>query len=427
MSEELDLTRVLSQGIASDFVSEAFALEHQIWVFKVDEKGAHIARSKKTPEDILYRLQQVMGYEKSILLYWADAHELSERLLAEYAGRAHFLMPLNEVSEAYNAVDVLDELLKEALQKNASDIHFEPKVQWVNVRYRIDGVMRCAHVIECEAWSALLVRLKVLSDMDVTEQRLPQDGRFQWQRSFTQLDCRVSVMPVASGESAVVRLLRMRQQQLSIEHLNLTDDLADQLRALAQLSSGLILMCGPTGSGKTTTLCALIQSMDVEERVIATLEDPIEYDLEGVRQTSINEALGFGFYEGVRALLRQDLDVLLIGEIRDEKTAAAAIRAAMTGHLVVATVHADSARQVWLRLLDLGLTERMLSEALVGVLNQRLLRVLNELGEYQGRAPLLEWVSLESIQKPSTLLDQAKTWVANGKTSLEEVKRVLGG
>lgn len=273
-------------------------------------------------------------------------------------------------------IEFVNALLFEAFQQRASDIHFEPRDRYTQVRLRVDGVLRKDVCLHKTVWEQVLVRLKVLAELDLTEQRTPQDGRIQLERPGQKVAARMATLPSLYGDKVVLRLLKPAKsgdtEEPSLQTIDPTSFAL--LHRLLSANQGLLLVTGPTGSGKTTTLYAMLQQIQQEGVNIMTLEDPIESPLEGICQTAINDAQGMSFATGVRALLRQDPDVILIGEIRDEATAQMALRAAMTGHLVLATVHANSTLGVLNRLVDLGISTSLLASQLLGVVAQRLMR-----------------------------------------------------
>lgn len=271
---------------------------------------------------------------------------------------------------------LVDALLAEAVRLGASDIHCEPEAGALCIRLRIDGVLRPAHTLHRDYWPPLAVRLKVLAGLDIAESQAPQDGRFSLALGGRPLDFRVSSLPTSHGENLVLRVLDRQRGILPLAALGLDDDSLAAVHQMLASPSGLVLVCGPTGAGKTTTLYSFIKHLDSSALSIMTLEDPVEYPLPGIRQTSLGEALRMDFASGVRALLRQDPDVLLIGEIRDEDTAAMALRAAMTGHQVFSTLHANSVLGAIPRLTDLGVRPSLLAASLTGLIAQRLVRAL---------------------------------------------------
>ena len=275
-------------------------------------------------------------------------------------------------------VRLVNALLSDAVKRGASDIHFEPEERFLRFRYRIDGVLKQIRSLHKSYWSAIAVRLKVISGMDIAEIRAPQDGRISLTFSGRKVDFRVSTLPTMHGENIVLRVLDRQKGIVSLEQLGMRDDAMESLRLMVARPEGMILVTGPTGSGKTTTLYSILNYLNTESVNIMTLEDPVEYPTNLIRQTSINETVRLDFASGIRSLMRQDPDIILVGEIRDEDTANMALRAAMTGHQVFSTLHTNSAIGIIPRLMDMGVQPELLAGNLVGVIAQRLIRKLCE-------------------------------------------------
>lgn len=271
-------------------------------------------------------------------------------------------------------IQYVNELLKIAVQTRASDMHLEPRDDGLLPRYRVDGHLRSGGVIPAELQPPIISRLKVLSNLDITENRLPQDGRFRATIGGHVFDFRVSTLPTIYGEKIVIRLLDRSALVTDLRKLGFQEDIRDVFESMLQRSQGMILVTGPTGSGKTTTLYAALASTRDETKNVITVEDPVEYELAGVSQTNVNTDIGLSFATQLRAILRQDPDVILVGEIRDAETADIAIRAALTGHLVLSTLHTNSAVAAVTRLQDMGIAPFLLASSLSGVLAQRLVR-----------------------------------------------------
>ena len=290
---------------------------------------------------------------------------------------------LDADSEEYSqpVVRLVNALLSDAVKRGASDIHFEPEEGFLRFRYRIDGVLRQIRSLHKNYWSALAVRLKVMSGMDIAETRGPQDGRITLPLSGRQIDFRVSTLPTVHGENIVLRILDRQKGIVPIEALGLDEEILVTLKLMVARPEGLLLVTGPTGSGKTTTLYSLLNHLNTEAVNIMTLEDPVEYPMGMIRQTSINETVRLDFAGGVRSMLRQDPDIILVGEIRDEDTVAMAFRAAMTGHQVFSTLHTNSSLGAIPRLSDMGIKSDIMAGNLIGILAQRLMRVLKEEGK----------------------------------------------
>ncbi len=378
-------------------------------------------------------------------------------------------------------VRLVDAILADAVKRRASDIHFEPENGFLRLRFRIDGVLRQIRSLHKDYWSAIVVRLKVMSQMNIAETHAPQDGRINLNIYGHQIDFRVSSQPTTHGENIVLRVLDRTRGVVAIDDLGLHDKALSQLKLMMARPEGMILVTGPTGSGKTTTLYSMLQYVRSIEVNIMTLEDPVEYPMDMVRQTSINEVLRMDFANGIRSLMRQDPDIILVGEIRDADTAEMALRAAMTGHQVYSTLHTNSAIGSIARLIDIGIKAEMIAGNITGIIAQRLLRKLcphcktshvankiekNLLGisvstalnifdavgcnkcdntGYKGRLAILELLKIDTKldemiaqrltlgkfkqylkdKNIQTLADDASRQVIDGITSLDEVSRVI--
>lgn len=271
-------------------------------------------------------------------------------------------------------VRLADQLLAQAVQMRATDLHIQPEESDLAVRLRIDGRLQTVHRLPIDVHPPLLTRIKVLASLDISERRLPQDGKIELALGERRIDLRVSTFPTIHGENLVMRILDHSQLSLGFAELGFRDEDQQRLERLVARPSGILLIVGPTGSGKTTTLYAALKRVDRERLNIMTLEDPVEYRLPGIRQAQVHEKAGFTFAAGLRALLRQDPDVLLVGEIRDRETAEIAGRAALTGHLVLSTLHTRSALGAIMRLRDMGVEDYLVASTLIGVVSQRLVR-----------------------------------------------------
>ncbi|MCS5587372.1 MAG: type II secretion system ATPase GspE [Porticoccaceae bacterium] len=290
---------------------------------------------------------------------------------------------LEEISDLLDAenddapiVRLLNAILTESLKESASDIHIEPYEREALVRFRLDGVLRTVLMPSVQIAPLLISRIKVMSKLDIAEKRLPQDGRMSVLLGGRSIDLRVSTMPSSHGERVVMRLLDKDAGKLQAQELGMPKVTKEELDELISRPHGIILVTGPTGSGKTTTLYAALQQMDRQQRNIMTVEDPVEYDLPGISQTQINLRAGMTFARGLRAILRQDPDVILIGEIRDGETAEIATQASLTGHLVLSTLHTNTAAGAITRLQDLGVDSFLLASTVRGIISQRLMRRL---------------------------------------------------
>ncbi len=344
-------------------------------VVLVDKIAAQVGRDI----DVIPVLAGETEIDKAIDLFYG--FELSvDGILHEIETGEIDYQSLDAASDEYSqpVVRLVNALLTDAVKRGASDIHFEPEEGFLRFRYRIDGVLRQIRSLHKSYWSAIAVRVKVMSGMDIAEVRAPQDGRISLTFSGRPVDFRVSTLPTVHGENIVLRVLDRQKGIVSLDNLGLQDEAMDTLRLMVARPEGLILVTGPTGSGKTTTLYSILGYLNTESVNIMTLEDPVEYPTNLIRQTSISETARLDFASGIRSLMRQDPDIILVGEIRDEDTASMAIRAAMTGHQVFSTLHTNSAIGVIPRLLDIGVKPEILAGNLIGVIAQRLARKLCE-------------------------------------------------
>lgn len=294
-------------------------------------------------------------------------------------------------------VKLLQSVFEDAMQVNASDVHIEPQENNLQIRFRIDGTLHLQTQSDMRIAPALVLRLKLMSKMDISERRLPQDGRFNLQIRHQQVDVRISTMPTQFGESVVMRLLSQTEGVLGLERLGMPPDMLQRFRKVVERSSSMILVTGPTGSGKTTTLYAALAEMNRQEKKVITVEDPVEYRLTGINQVQVNEKIDLSFSRVLRSALRQDPDVILVGEMRDEETAMIGMRAAMTGHMVLSTLHTNDAVSTPIRLMDMGVPRYLVATSLQIVLAQRLLRKVCEscAEPYQLTPQEREWLRFE--------------------------------
>jgi len=327
------------------------------------------------------------------------AATLGERIAAAYAGGegsaaavigevesgvdlSRMMQDLPAVEDLLEAADdapiirMLNVLLTQAAKDGASDIHIEPYERSSAVRFRVDGTLREVVQPNKALHAALISRLKIMAELDIAEKRLPQDGRISLRIGGRAIDVRVSTVPAAHGERAVLRLLDKTESKFTLEALGMSGDVLAAFERLIHQPHGIVLVTGPTGSGKTTTLYASLGRMDTATTNVLTVEDPVEYELPGISQTQVNPKIDLTFAKALRAFLRQDPDVIMVGEIRDHETAQIAIQASLTGHLVLATVHTNDAPSSVTRLIDMGVEPFLLSSSLLGVLAQRLVRKL---------------------------------------------------
>jgi type II secretory ATPase GspE/PulE/Tfp pilus assembly ATPase PilB-like protein len=317
--------------------------------------------------EISNAIDQFYGYELSI-----------DGILREIeTGEADYTNYQGDIEEySQPLVRLVDVMLSDAVKRGASDLHFEPEESFLRIRYRIDGVLRQIRSLHKTYWPAIAVRLKVMADMNIAETRSPQDGRISRTIIGRQIDFRVASQPTIHGENIVLRVLDREKGVIPLENLDLPKESLRTLKIMMSRPEGIILVTGPTGSGKTTTLYSMLNYLSSEQINIMTLEDPVEYPFPLIRQTSVNEAAGMDFSNGIKSLMRQDPDVILVGEVRDEETAEMAFRAAMTGHQVYSTLHTNSAIGALPRLRDIGIIPEIMAGNIIGVVAQRLIRKL---------------------------------------------------
>ena len=392
---------ILTDLLKFDFVhlktppmSYSFVKKRGLIPLKEKEGKILVAVSNPLDLEAIEEIRQALGKETIECL--ASLHEIEEAIEFSYheeSGATDLMASLQKESmpsdvddqEGYDLLDhradspvikMLNAMFLEAIQQGASDIHFEPMETGLGVRYRIDGVLQKRHAPPKEYQSQLITRIKVLAKLDIAEQRLPQDGRIKLRMGGKHVDFRVSTIPCVFGERIVLRILDKSNVLLGLNKIGMRDQLLKNFQKLITLSEGIVLVTGPTGSGKTTTLYSALSSVNSSEVNIMTIEDPVEYKLQGMAQIGVNAKIHLHFSTGLRHILRQDPDIIMIGEIRDRETAEIAIQASLTGHLVLSTLHTNDAPSALTRLIDMGIEPYLLTSAVVGVLAQRLVRVV---------------------------------------------------
>lgn len=396
-------------------------------ILAVDQIGASlegiaIETVLASETEIINAIDNLYGYDLSLdgILHEIETGEIDFQSIA--------LTRNNEYSQPF--VRLVDALLSDAVKRSASDVHFEPENGFLRIRYRIDGVLQQIRSLHKNYWSAIAVRLKVMAGMNIAETRIAQDGRISLTLAGRLIDFRVSVQPTVYGENIVLRILDRQRGIVSIENLGLSDTNLMALKLMIARPEGIILLTGPTGSGKTTTLYSILNYLNTEAVNIMTLEDPVEYVLGQVRQTAVNEAVKLDFANGIRSMMRQDPDIILVGEIRDEDTADMAFRAAMTGHQVYSTLHTNSAIGAVPRLLDIGVLPDIIAENTIGIIGQRLIRQLCPLCKEAYTPEALHWRLLGDIPQRDLILYRPVGCEAcehrgyKGRLALMEVLRI---
>jgi len=376
----------------------------QMGVF-VDQTGARavVHHRPDTPALALRELRYCLGDQVEFIPLEAEVQKAFEQQnrdtgdiiteLENYVSDADFERAAEIALGASSDTDapvvkLFNNLLAVAISRSASDLHIDSSDRDLEIRMRFDGILVEYARLDLRIAPMLVSRIKLVSGMDITEKRKPQDGRFSVRHGGRGVDIRVASMPVKSGERLALRLFNRDANQVNLTDTGLADQHQQALTHAMSRQSGLILICGPTGSGKTTTIYSMLNTLCGRGMNIMTIEDPVEVELNGIVQTQVNDAIGFGFAEGLRSILRNDPDVVLVGEIRDESTAEIAVRAAMTGHLVISTVHANSPIGAIKRLINLGIDRSLLADCLLGVFTQRLVRTYcPDCGDHSARSP----------------------------------------
>jgi len=466
----IDLAEFVPSQAAVEQISSDMAIRMQVLPVAFDESMSRLVLARGSEPGLPIKDSLKRSVDDSVNIKWmlADPALMPMAIEKSYA-REHDLFEIINACQRGepNKVfipDLVDALLCHAADRRASDIHLSATDNALDLKLRIDGVMERVGSLPVRLHEALIVRFKVISELDIAETRRPQDGQFRRTINGCTFEYRVSTFPTCRGENIVLRQLTQDQRHRSLKELGFPLEFVQRLSRLAHQPSGMIIVCGPTGSGKSSTLFSLLSERDIETLNVMSLENPVEIRVAGVQQSNVDSERGLDFAAGVRALLRQDPDILLIGEMRDAESAAMAFRAAMTGHLVLTTVHASDAIATIDRLRELGISAEVLSSTVRGIVAQRLLRVnctcrtINNAGEvnvdcptcygsgYFGRQAIAEVLEITPeviafINTPCLsqklidcaesqgfrrLRDSAEQLVRDGRTSTDEVNRVLG-
>lgn len=378
-------------------IPEPIARKHSIVAFRKVGKNLEVAMlepgdlqmiefiKKKAGLKILPRLTSqesiknvLRQYQKSLQAEFGELIEKEARIISvpEEGQEELAKEDLEKAAEELPIVKIVDTLLKHAILQKASDIHIEPMEKEVVVRYRIDGILHDTMVLPSQVQAGIVARIKVLSNLKLDEHRLPQDGRFKIETEEYKISFRVSILPVYNGEKIVMRLLSEDAKGMTLEILGFRGEGLERISRNIKKANGMILVTGPTGSGKTTTLYTMMDILNTSEVNISTIEDPIEYRMPRINQTQVNPKIGLTFANGLRSLVRQDPDIIMVGEIRDTETAGLAVNAALTGHLVLSTLHTNSAAGAFVRLIDMKVEPFLISSTANCVIAQRLVRKL---------------------------------------------------
>jgi len=421
-SDEVLVAEETSNDVSATNISYAFAKRHGVLLGNIHSDKAQLFYRGKLNPQAISEVRRIINLrielspvtdEKFETLLAQTYEQSSDQAMTMMEGVSDEL-DLDQLAETIEPEDLLEAeddapiiklinaVLTEAIKVNASDIHIEAFENRMRIRFRVDGVLR--EILQPPKNIAPLVisRIKVMAKLDIAEKRLPQDGRISLKVAGRSVDVRVSTLPSGHGERIVLRLLDKQAGRLDLQHLGMSDTDSDRLNDLLHHPHGIILVTGPTGSGKTTTLYAGLTRLNDKSRNILTVEDPIEYYLDGIGQTQVNNKVEMTFAKGLRAILRQDPDVVMIGEIRDLETASIAVQASLTGHLVLSTLHTNTAIGAVTRLRDMGVEPFLLASSLIGVLAQRLVRQLCPQCKepHTASSRECEWLEVEEAQAP---------------------------
>jgi general secretion pathway protein E len=444
-----------------------------LWVTSATPPAAVMEVRRALARDVAPVMVGTAEFGESLRAAYASGEGEAASVVGQVEGEIDLGRLMQDIPEVEDLLDARDDapivrmlnaLLSQAVRERASDIHIEPFDSYSVVRYRVDGTLRDVVRPRRALHAAFVSRIKIMAHLDIAEKRLPQDGRIMLRLGGRPVDVRVSTLPTGHGERAVLRLLDKERGRLEPEKLGMAAETLAAFDRVVKQPHGIVLVTGPTGSGKTTTLYAMLSRLDATTTNIMTVEDPIEYDLEGIGQTQVNPRIDMTFARALRSILRQDPDVIMIGEIRDLETAQIAVQASLTGHLVLATLHTNDSTAAVTRLLDMGIEPFLLSSSVLGILAQRLLRRLCTecrqrdadghwravgcpacgMSGYSGRTGIYELLEVDEWLRAAiheregeqklrelargrgfrTLSEDGGRWVASGVTSAEELLRV---
>lgn len=415
---EIDLKRINISSKATQLISSNMAKRYCLIPIKLEQNKLYVAMKEPYNFIAIEDVKRASGFEVVPLAapaediqYWIRqvyGNESAEKAVADYQKEywseelhnKNTTLVLDTVDDA-PIVRLIDSLIEQAVSQKASDIHIEPMDKEIRIRMRIDGILQTMMTIPWETYTAIITRIKIMGDMNIAEKRIPQDGRYEVNVLDRVVDIRISTMPTVHGEKIVLRLLDRSNFLFPKESLGFSDENIAKFDELTKIPHGIILVTGPTGSGKSTTLYTMLNEINNEYDNIITIEDPVEYVIPGLNQIQINPKAGLSFAVALRSVLRQDPDIIMIGEIRDQETAQMAIRAAITGHLVLSTIHTNDAAGAITRLIEMGVEPYLLADALGGIISQRLVRkiCLNCKEEYLPNESIVENIGPVLLKK----------------------------
>lgn len=360
------------------------AKQHQVLPIRIDGNKLVVAMADPMDYFAIEELRMATGYQivpgittkdalfRMVTKYY-DLQESIDQVLDDFS-QEEDIEESKITDEDSPIVQMVNQIIANAVAQRASDIHFDPQEAELKVRYRVDGMLRTERALPKYMQNTLIARIKIMGDLNITESRIPQDGRFKMTVNYKPIDVRLSSLPSVYGEKIVMRILDLDRGLDQLDNLNFSADNMETFTSMIEKPNGIVLITGPTGSGKSSSLYAALNHLNDEEVNIITIEDPVEYQLQGINQVQVKDEVGMTFATGLRSILRQDPDIVMIGEIRDQETAQIAIRASLTGHLVLSTLHTNSAVAALTRLIDMGVEPFLISSSLTGVVAQRLVR-----------------------------------------------------
>ena len=389
---EIDLSKYEINSKVVTLIPESIVKKYKL--LAIDEKDGKLIVAMADPLNF-FAIDDIKLYTKmNVIPCFAVGADL-DRVIEKYYSSILTQKALNEFSDTFVSaeddmnseeemlevatapiVKLINSIIEQAMRSNASDIHIEPSYNDIRVRFRIDGDLKEIMTLPKSNLSAIVTRIKIIGRMDIAEKRIPQDGRVEMKFSDKEIDLRISTLPTVYGEKIVLRILDKSNFNFTKEGLGFSNYNLSKLNSMIAQPYGMLLVTGPTGSGKTTTLYTILRELNVQTKNVITVEDPVEYKLKGINQTQVNTKAGLTFAAGLRSILRQDPDTIMIGEIRDSETAEIAVRAAITGHLVLSTLHTNDSPSTIARLIDMGLEPYLVSSAVIGIISQRLVKVL---------------------------------------------------
>lgn len=455
MLEEIELEKIEVDTSLSREIPEEMARENCLVGFKRDDRTLYVAVSNMPDFELVEKLKFVTKH--NVAFFKSQKQKIFDFIDNMYYKRK-LDIAINSIETSIEedensgeddlkespVIKTVNYVMEMAIVKNASDIHIEPFEGYLNIRFRIDGTILKFMEMPKKIYPFICTRIKIMAGMDISERRIPQDGKIRFSRNNEKYDIRVSTLPTIYGEKIVMRILYRDRDICSLEKLGFLKKDAEKIMYMTSKQNGMLLCAGPTGSGKSTTIYSILNNVDKTGKNIVSIEDPVEYAMDGISQVNVNNKAGVSFASGLRATLRQDPDIIVVGEIRDAETANIAVRAAITGHFVLSTIHTSSAEEAVFRLESMGIPSYFIKDALIGVISQRLVRKLctdcrkkeyeaySSKGcskcNYTGYSGRILTYEVNFMKNPSmnttTMKNNSMNLVEKGITSLEEIRKI---